>query len=141
MSIEINYFAVFLAAVSSMVVGSIWYMPAVFGNAWMKLTGVKMNNKLPAKQMAIMYGLTFVASLLTADILAHVAFVDNQFFKHSFMQDTLTMALWLWAGFTAARFLVHDLFEGRRKKLTLLNSAHELVTVVVMALIIGAMGT
>jgi len=32
---------------------------------------------------------------------------------------------------------VHDTFENRRKKLTVLNAAHELVTFLVMALIIG----
>ena len=43
----------------------------------------------------------------------------------------------LWAGFTAARFITHDAFEGRPSALTIMNIAHELVTVVVMALIIG----
>jgi F0F1-type ATP synthase assembly protein I len=33
--------------------------------------------------------------------------------------------------------LTHDLFEGRRKKLTILNVAFELVTLVVMGVIIG----
>ena len=36
MSGEINDWAVLLAAISSMIVGSIWYMPATVGNAWMK---------------------------------------------------------------------------------------------------------
>ena len=43
----------------------------------------------------------------------------------------------LWAGFTAARFITHDAFEGRPTSLTVLNIAHELVTVLIMALIIG----
>jgi hypothetical protein len=43
----------------------------------------------------------------------------------------------MWAGFTAARFITHDAFEGRPSSLTTLNIAHELVTVVVMAVIIG----
>jgi hypothetical protein len=136
MSVEVNYWAVLLAAISSMIVGSIWYMPAVFGKMWMRLTAVKMDQKMSSSQ-AMMYGLTFVASLLTAYILAHVAFLSNQFFHHSFLRDTVTTAFWLWLGFTAARMLTHDLFEGRRKKLTLLNAGHELVTVLVMALIIG----
>ena len=41
------------------------------------------------------------------------------------------------AGFTAARFITHDAFEGRPTSLTVLNIAHELVTLVVMAIIIG----
>lgn len=138
MEVQINYLAVVLAAASSMIVGSLWYMPASFGNMWMKLTGVKPDRKnmTPAK-MAWMYGSVFVASLLMAYILAHVAYLSNQFFHDTFLQDALSTAFWLWLGFTAARLYVHDTFENRRKKLTLLNSAHELVTALVMAVIIG----
>jgi len=55
------------------------------------------------------------------------------------MMDTLQTAFWLWLGFTATRLYVHDTFEERRKKLTILNAGHELVTVMIMALIIGAL--
>lgn len=137
MDVQVNYLAVFLAAVSSMVVGSVWYMPATFGNMWMKLTGVKMDRKMSSGQMAWMYGSVFVASLITAYILAHVTYLANQFFHGSFLMDALQTGFWLWLGFTAARLYVHDTFEYRRKKLTVLNAAHELATVLVMALIIG----
>lgn len=42
---EINYWAVILATLSSMVVGSIWYTPKVFGNYRMKKSGVTMSGK------------------------------------------------------------------------------------------------
>ena len=138
MSVSINLWAVLLAAVSSMIVGSLWYMPGVFGKAWAKLSGATMDNKgKSAATMMWMYGSVFVASLITAYVLAHVTFLAHKFFNDSFMQDALGTAFWLWLGFTATRLYVHDTFEGRRKKLTLLNAAHELVTVLVMGLIIG----
>jgi hypothetical protein len=141
MNVDVNNWAVLLAALSSMVVGSLWYMPATFGKQWSKLSGASMDrSKMTAGKMAWMYGSVFVASLVTAYVLAHVAFLGNKFMGDSFMSDSLQAGIWLWLGFTAARIYVHDTFEGRRKKLTLLNSAHELVTIVVMALIIGAMG-
>jgi len=142
MSVEVNGWAVVLAALSSMVVGSLWYMPATFGKAWMKFTGInveKMRKSQKPAQMAFLYGSVFVASLVTAYILAHVSFLANKFFGNSFMSDSLQTGFWLWLGFTAARLYVHDSFESRRKKLTLINAGHELVTVLVMALIIGAM--
>jgi len=115
----------------------LWYMPATFGKYWMKYTGVKMNQKMSSGKMAWMYGSVFVASLITAYILAHVTYLANQFFHNGFLYDALMTAVWLWLGFTAARLYVHDTFENRRKKLTVLNAAHELVTFLVMALIIG----
>src|SRR6185369_11486238 len=139
MSIEINLWGVLLAAVSSMVVGSVWYMPAVFGKAWAKLAGVKLENMGKGKpgDMIWIYGTVFVASLVTAYILAAVTFLAQQFTGDSYMQDALSVALWLWLGFTAARLYVHDTFEMRRKKLTILNAGHELLTVLVMAVILG----
>ena len=137
MEVSVNYWAVLLAAVSSMVVGSVWYAKGVFGTMWGKLAHVDMTKKVSGGQMATMLGLTFVASLVTAYVLAHVTFLSNQFFGNSYMQDALSTAFWLWLGFTAARILTHDLFEGRRKKLTLLTWGNELVTIMLMGLIIG----
>lgn len=104
------------------------------------MTGVSLKDMRAAREpgrAVWMYGSVFVASLVTAYILAHVTYLANYFFRDSFMSDALTTAFWLWLGFTAARLYVHDTFEMRRKKLTLLNAMHELVTVLVMALIIG----
>src|SRR6185437_17060259 len=117
MNVQVNYLAVVLAALSSMVVGSLWYMPATFGKYWMKYTGVKPNrSKMSGAQMAWMYGSVFVASLVTAYILAHVTYLANRFFQNSYLYDALMTAFWLWLGFTAARLYVHDTFEIRRKK-------------------------
>jgi hypothetical protein len=142
MDVQVNMWAVLLAALSSMVVGSLWYMPATFGEAWQRLSKVKIDrNKMTPGMMTWMYGSVFVASLLTAYILAHVTYLANQFFGNTFFNDAIQTAFWLWLGFTAARIYVHDTFEMRRKKLTLLNASHELVTVLVIADIIGLLKT
>lgn len=140
MDVDVNYLAVLLAALSTIVVGGIWYSQSVFGTAWAKLAKVDMKRKPKQSEMVWLMSSTFVASLVTAYILAYVAFLSNQFFFNSFLQDTLATAFWLWLGFTAVRVYVHDAFEGRRKKLTVMTAGYELVTVMVMALIIGSMG-
>lgn len=140
MEVTINYLAVIIAAVSTMVVGLVWYTPKVFGTVWAKWARVDLNKNVSTREMIVLMGSAFVASLITAYVIAHVAFLSNQFFDNSFLQDSLTTGFWLWLGLTATRLYVHDAFEGRRKKLTLLNVAHELVTIMVMALIIGLMG-
>lgn len=137
--VEVNYLAVVVAAVSTMIVGSVWYAPSVFGKMWMKLAKVKTGNATGG-EMAYTYIMAFLLSLVTAYVLAHMAALSNTFFQNSFLQDTLVTGFWLWLGFTAARMAMHDLFETRRKKLTLLNVSHEFVTIMVMALVIGLMG-
>ena len=136
MEVQINYIAVLLAAASSMVVGSIWYAQSVFGKTWQKLAKVKIGDQ----GMAYPLGITAVVSLITAYVLAYVVYLSNSFFGNSFLQDSLMTAFWLWLGFTAARIVTHDAFEGRRKKLTILNISHEFVTIIVMGAIIGFMG-
>lgn len=138
MSIEVNYVAVLLATLSSMVVGAIWYMPQIFGKSWMKLTKVDPS-KTPSNPLKI-YGLTLLASFLTAYVLAHTTFIANQVIGSSYMSSAISTAFWLWLGFIASRLLVHDLFEQRPTKLTLLNAGHEFATVMIMALIIGGFG-
>ena len=65
MNVEVNYLAVFLAAVSSMIVGSIWYARGVFGETWAKLAGIKLGD-MKGSNVILVMGLTFVLSLLTA---------------------------------------------------------------------------
>lgn len=135
MNVEVNWLAILLATASSMVVGSIWYARSVFGNTWIKL--VNLSDKQMQKGAVRAILLTVVVSFLTAFVLAHVSYLSNAFFKHSFFQDAMTTAFWLWLGLVAARFITHDAFEKRPFKLTLINIAHELVTLLVMGAIIG----
>jgi hypothetical protein len=134
MGVEINWLAVVLAALSTMVVGTIWYTPKVFGAKWEKWA--KIDKKNPANPVFAI-GITLVVSFITAYVLAHVTYLSNTFFGNSYLQDALTTAFWMWLGFTAARIVTHDAFENRPKQLTLLNISHELVTFFVMGVIIG----
>ena len=132
---EINYWAVILATLSSMVVGSVWYTPRVFGNYWMKAAGITPSGD--SKDAIRPIAVTLVVSFITAWVLAGAAFISWDFYGGSFFVNSLLTAIILWAGFTAARFITHDAFDGRPAGLTVLNVAHEFVTIVIMAIIIG----
>ena len=135
---EINIWAVLLATLSSMVVGSVWYTPKVFGNYWMRVAKVTPSGD--AKDAVKPILITLVVSFVSALVLAGSAAISQHFYGGNFLVNTLVTAMSLWAGFTAARFITHDAFEGRPAGLTALNCAHELVTLTVMALIIGLFG-
>lgn len=137
MEVQINWLAVILATIVSMVVGSIWYARPVFGKAWANL--VRLDDKKMQEGATKAILLTLVVSFVTAYILALAAYVSHSFFQNSFLQDSLATAFWLWLGFTAARFITHDAFEQRRPKLTALNISHELLTLLAMGLVIGLM--
>jgi len=139
MDVQVNLWAVFLAMASSMVVGSIWYAQGVFGKTWAKLAKINLSKNKDANAAGPII-ITTVVSLVTAYVLAHLTFIANHFFDQSFLTSALTTAFWVWAGFTAARFMTHDAFESRPFKLTFLNIAHEFVTLMLMGLVIGLMG-
>lgn len=135
---EINIWAVLLATASSMVVGSVWYLKAVFGRYWMKAVGHDDESVQKGATGAII--ITIVVSFVTAWVLAGAAAIAQSFYGGNFLANTVLTAVILWAGFTAARMITHDAFDRRPSGLTVLNIAHELVTVLIMALIIGAFG-
>ncbi|GAB3598176.1 DUF1761 domain-containing protein [Microbacterium tumbae] len=132
---EINYWAVLLATLSSMVVGSVWYAPKVFGRRWARLAHVDLENPSQGALWPIVT--TVLVSFGTSWVLAGASAIAWHFYEGSFFAATFVTAVMLWGGFTGARFVTHDAFEGRPTQLTTLNIAHELVTVVVMAIIIG----
>jgi hypothetical protein len=138
MDVQVNYLAVLLALVVAMVVGSVWYSRSVFGNMWIKLAKIDMKKDGGSAFKPI--AITIVVTFITAYVLAHVAYLSNQYFHHSFLQDTLSTAFWLWLGLNASRIITHDAFEGRPMKLTALTIGHEFVTLMLMALVIGKMG-
>lgn len=135
---DINFWAVLLATVSSMVVGSIWYTPKVFGTYWMRVA--KVTPGADGKSAVGPILVTVAVSFVTALVLAAAITVAHEYEAGSYLLTAVVTAVVLWAGLTAARFITHDAFEGRPVGLTALNCAHELVTLVVMALIIGAFG-
>ncbi len=102
------------------------------------MSGLKEEDVARGATVALV--ITFVVSFLTALVLAGTATIVQEYYQGDFLLDTVVTAVTLWIGFTAARLITHDLFERRPSSLTILNLAHELVTIVVMALIIGAFG-
>lgn len=133
MLIDVNYWAVVIATISTMVVGSIWYTPKVFGNYWMRVARVDPGDR----NAVIPIVTTLIVSFISAWVLALATQVAWEALGGSYLLAAFLTGVLLWAGFTAARFITHDAFEGRPAGLTILNIAHELVTVVIMAIIIG----
>ncbi len=132
-----NLIAIMLAAVSSMVVGTLWFRPRVFGNRWQALTGVDPNKP---KRPGVVYALSFVLALLTATGLSAAASGAQELLGGSAIVVALAVASGLWVAFIAATSAVHYLFEGRSPRIFAINTGHQLVTVLLMAVILGLFG-
>ena len=76
-------------------------------------------------------------SFVTAWVLAGATSIAWHFYGGGYLVAALGTAVILWAGFTAARFITHDAFEGRPTSLTVLNIAPRTRDRLIMAIIIG----
>ena len=76
-------------------------------------------------------------AFLLAWVLAGSVAIAWHFYGGGYLGSAIVTGLTLWAGFTAGRFITHDVFAGRPSQLTILNISYELVLVLVMSVIIG----
>ena len=60
---EINFLALLVAALSTLLVGFVWYHPKVFGTIWMKEAGLTEEN-MKGANMALIFGLAVVYAFL-----------------------------------------------------------------------------
>ncbi|MBI4277685.1 MAG: DUF1761 domain-containing protein [Armatimonadetes bacterium] len=131
----VNYLAVLVAAILNMVIGAVWYSPALFGKRWMELTGFR--HEEAQKRMAgarRAYALTFVGSLLMAYALARILWYAQ---AQSVIAGAL-IGLLAWVGFVATTHGANYLFEGRPLWLYGLNTGYPLVSLVVMGAVLAA---
>ena len=93
--IEINYLAVLVCAVLSMVVGAVWYGP-LFGRKWAQIIGADYDNvearKAMQKEVVPLYVIQFLLTLFQVWVLAH--YIEG--WKEV---SGLVNALWIWAAF------------------------------------------
>jgi hypothetical protein len=138
---SINWAAVIVAAISSFVLGGIWYSPALFGKAWMKdnqLTEelIKKGNK------GKIFGLTFLFSVLMAVNLAMFLADGPATCPAECVQKT-DLSWGIIAGFLAGiwtfcAIAIHSLFELKSGRLILINGGYSLVALMLMGAILGA---
>jgi len=65
----LNFLAIGVSAISSFILGGLWYSPLMFGKAWMEETGIT-EETAKRQNMVKVFGLAFSASLVIAFNLA-----------------------------------------------------------------------
>lgn len=132
--VMINYWAVLVAGLASMVIGSVWYSPVLFANKWMQLLGWNAQQVKEAGKGAgqALFGM-FVGCLLSAFVMAH--FIDFTL-SDTALEGAVT-AFWIWLGFIVTTFVSMPLFERKPWALFFINVGYYLVSFVVMGIILA----
>jgi hypothetical protein len=128
----INYFAVVAAAVSTFVLGGLWYSPMLFGKAWMRANNFT-DADLQTFSKARMFGWAIVFSLIMALNLA------------MFLAGPTTNVTWGMAagalaglGWVAMSIAIIGGFENRSWSYIAINGGYMTLAFVIMGAIIGA---
>src|SRR5689334_2560512 len=87
-STHINFWAVIVAALAQMVVGFIWFSPALFFRPWLKANGMETPPKPQAWIFALMLALTLISTTALAAIVRRIG-ITNAF-------GGVLLALFLW---------------------------------------------
>jgi hypothetical protein len=133
--VPVNYFAVLLCGISSMIIGYLWYGP-FFGKEWTKLVGFTPEKKAKAqKSMQQNYTAMFIASLVMADVLFHFIWYAAPGNYTLFI--SIKTALLAWIGFVATVSYTKFLFSPDRKpiKLLYIETGYQLVSLIAMGVI------
>ncbi len=136
--VPINYLAVLVAAIASMVIGSLWYGP-IFGKQWVALSGMPSDkmDKAKAQGMGKAYAIAFVGSLLLSYVLAHAIVFAGSYMHVEGIKLGLTAGFWNWLGFIVPVTLGSVLWEMRPWKLWVINISYHLVTLMLMGIILA----
>ncbi len=129
---EVNWIAVALCAVSSLVLGGLWYSPALFARAWQSAAGLS-DEEAQSGNMALIFGGAFLLSLVAAGVFA------------MFLGTQMSVGAATAAGFSAglcwvaASYGISYLFERRPLKLWLINGGYHTLQFTLFGLILGLM--
>ena len=135
MTVDVNWLAVLVSGIVSMILGFLWYGP-IFGKQWIGLMGWtdEQMQAAKAKGMTKSYVIMFVSALLTPWVLSYIIAYSSNFTGMTGVSVGLSSGFWAWLGFIVPVSLGPVLWEGKSWKLWFLNVGYYLV----LFLIIGA---
>ncbi len=134
---NVNLLSVLAAGIATMILGFVWYSPALFAKPWMREMGYDLNDKAKLKEMqksaGPTYGIAFLAGLVSAFMLGKILSItpiDTALYG-------MKLGFGVWLGFVATVQLTGALFMKSSMKLLAINTGYQLVCYLVMGAILA----
>ena len=129
MTVTVNLLAVLVAAVSSFVLGGLWYSKALFGAAWAREAGQtgKAGEGHPARVFGVSLAFALVAALAYAIVVPAPASPGQ----------AAVLGLLVGAGVVAASFGINYQFANRSTRLWMIDGGYHTLQFLIYGLVIG----
>ncbi len=132
---DTNWITVIVCAIAAMVLGFAWYSPLLFGNMWMKLSGMTKEKIAKSKdKMPMIYGTQLLAAIVEAWVL-------GMFIQFSGINGAINGAmvgLWAWLGFVATVGIADALYNEKDIKLVVINTGYQLAYLLIAGAILAS---
>ena len=129
---KINYLAVVAAALSTFVLGGLWYSPLLFGKAWMRVNNFSEND-VATFSKARMFGWSLIFALVMSLNLAMFLAAPNTTITWGMAAGALTGVGWV-----ATAIAIIGVFENKSWSYIAINGGYMIVAFIVMGAILGA---
>lgn len=132
---NVNYWAVLVSAIASMVIGSIWYGP-LFGKLFMREMGMDQWSKEKQDKMKKSMGLSYFAQFIASLVMFYVVSGMVVGFGKTTVGGGVLTGFIVWIGFVVP-IKLGDAIWGGKKTLFWLGIGNMLVTLLAVGAIIG----
>lgn len=131
---DLNWWAIIVATLSTMPVGFVWYdLKIGFGKRWAKLNGLTEKELNSSSGMGPTFAVMIATSLATAFLMACLIKATGV----TGFWDSLVFGLLFGIVLRGGAHFVHNGFTRKPMELTLIDVGHDMVSLTVMAVIIG----
>ena len=137
---SINWLAVLLCVVLTMVSGSLWFSPKTFFPVWWEAIRKNEDHKPGGENMGIVFGMVILSSIVQAIAMALMVPAMGKIMSagQATAANGAMTGFMLWLGFIAPTYLVNKMFAGHGFKIWAIEVGNHLVNLLMMGIIFGA---
>jgi len=135
---HLNFLAVLVAGISTMLLGFLWYSPVLFAKPWMKEMGYDPNDQARTEEMKKSAGPAYMGSLVASLVSAFVLALFLHWMRAEGARMGALTGFHAWLGFVATVQFTGALFTKQSMKLFAINTGYQLVCYLAMGAILGA---
>lgn len=129
--VNINYLAVLVSSIISMLLGALWYGP-LFGKAWMKENGFSEDELKKNFNPLKTFGLTFLAQFVIAAVIAYFISLTGA----SSLIEGIRVSAAAFVGFSFMILLINAVFTRKTTKLIFIDAGYYGSMMLIMGIII-----